>query len=80
MTPEQARRTRMTLRCLRDDLKRELPPVEVGLSGLDHVLVGKVRRLAPTAPRGQKRILSIEHPLVYRTEPTRSCQTCLSRS
>jgi hypothetical protein len=31
-----------------------------------HVLVGEARRLAPAAPRGQKRILSIEHPLVYR--------------
>ncbi len=66
MTPEPARRTRVTLRCLRDDLKLELPPVEVDLGGLDHVLVGEARRLAPTAPRGQKRILSVEHPLVYR--------------
>jgi hypothetical protein len=56
----------VTVRCLRDDLKLELPPVEVDLGGLDHVLVGEARRLAPTAPRGQKRILSIEHPLVYR--------------
>jgi hypothetical protein len=66
MTPEPARRTRVTLRCLRDDLKLELPPVQIDLGGLDHVLVGETRRLAPTAPRGQKRILSIEHPLVYR--------------
>lgn len=36
------------------------------LGGLDHALVGEARRLAVTAPRGQKRILSIEHPLVYR--------------
>ncbi len=56
----------MTLRCLHEDLKLELPPVEVDLGGLEHVLVGEARRLAPTAPRGQKRILSIEHPLVYR--------------
>jgi hypothetical protein len=56
----------VTVRCLRDDLKLELPPVEVDLGGLDHVLVGEARRLAPTAPRGQKRIHSIEHPLVYR--------------
>lgn len=66
MTPEPVRRTRVTLRCLHEDLKLELPPVEVDLGGLDHVLVGEARRLAPTAPRGQKRILSIEHPLVYR--------------
>lgn len=54
------------LRCLREDLRLHLPPVEVDLGGLDHPLVGEARRLAPTAPRGQKRILSIEHPLVYR--------------
>jgi hypothetical protein len=47
-------------------LKLELPPVEVDLGGLDHVLVDEARRLAATAPRGQKRILSIERPLVYR--------------
>lgn len=56
----------MTLRCLREDLRLHVPPVEVDLGGLDHPLVGEARRLAPTAPRGQKRILSIEHPLVYR--------------
>ena len=66
MTITPVRRTRVTLRCLRDDLQLALPPVEVELGGLDHVLVGEARRLAATAPRGQKRILSIEHPLVYR--------------
>jgi hypothetical protein len=66
MTITPVRRTRVTLRCLRDDLQLELPPVEVDLGGLDHVLIDEARRLAATAPRGQKRILSIEHPLVYR--------------
>ncbi len=56
----------MTLRCLREDLHLHLPPVEVDLGGLDHPLLDEARRLAPTAPRGQKRILSIEHPLIYR--------------
>lgn len=56
----------MTLRCLRDDLHLALPPVEVDLGGLDHPLIAEARRLAPPAPRGQKRILSIGHPLVYR--------------
>lgn len=60
------RRTRVTLRCVREDLGLDLPPVEVDLGGVDHPLVAEARRLAPTAPRGQKRILSIEHPLVYR--------------
>ncbi len=66
MSSRRARRTRVTLRCLREDLKIELPPVEVDLGGLDHALVGEARRVAPAAPRGQKRILSIERPLVYR--------------
>ena len=61
-----ARRTRVTLRCLREDLKIETPPVEVDLGGLGHALIDEARRVAPTAPRGQKRILSIERPLVYR--------------
>jgi hypothetical protein len=61
-----ARRTRVTLRCVREDLGLDLPPVEVDLGGLDHPLVAEARRIAPAAPRGQKRILSIEHPLVYR--------------
>lgn len=60
------RRVRVTLRCLRDDLDMELPPVEVDLGSLDHPLVDEARRVAPTAPTGQKRVLSIAHPLVYR--------------
>jgi hypothetical protein len=51
---------------VREDLGLDLPPVEVDLGGLDHPLVAEARRIAPTAPRGQKRILSIDHPLVYR--------------
>lgn len=66
-----ARRTRVTLRCVREDLGLELPPVEVDLGGLDHPLVAEARRVAPAAPRGQKRILSIEHPLVYRIRHSR---------
>jgi len=56
----------VTLRCLREDLDVEIPPVEIDLGGLDHPLIGEARRVAPAAPRGQKRILSIERPLVYR--------------
>ncbi len=44
----------------------EVPPVEIDLGGLDHPLLAEARRLAPAAPRGQRRILSIERPLVYR--------------
>src|ERR1700742_4542878 len=66
MSRKPTRRARPTLRCLRDDLALELPPVEVDLGGLDHPLIAEARRLASTAPRGQKRILSIDHPLVSR--------------
>jgi hypothetical protein len=66
MSARPVRRTRVTLRCLRDDLNLELPPVEVDLGSLDHPLIAEARRLAPSAPRGQKRILSIRQPLVYR--------------
>ena len=60
------RRTRPTIRCLRDDLSLELPTVDVDLGTLDHALLDEARRVAPAAPRGQKRILAIDHPLVYR--------------
>jgi hypothetical protein len=66
MARRPARRTRVTLRCLREDLELAVPPVEVDLGSLEHPLVREARRVAPTAPRGQKRILSIERPLVYR--------------
>lgn len=66
MATRPARRTRVTLRCVREDLGLVLPPVEVDLGNLDHPLVAEARRVAPSAPRGQKRILSIDHPLVYR--------------
>lgn len=66
MTRGPIRRTRVTIRCLRDDLGLELPTVDVDLGGLDHPLLAEARRVAPTAPIGQKRILAIAHPLVYR--------------
>jgi len=45
---------------------RPSPTVEIDPGNLEHPLVAEARRLAPAAPRGQRRILSIEHPLVYR--------------
>lgn len=60
------RRTRPTTRCLRDDLGLALPTVDVDLGTLDHPLLDEARRIAPAAPRGQKRILAINPPLVYR--------------
>lgn len=71
MASRPARRTRVTLRCVREDLGIDLPPVEVDLGTLDHPLVAEARRVAPSAPRGQKRILSIDHPLVYRIRHAR---------
>src|SRR5215207_1855636 len=66
MATRRTRRTRVTLRCVRVDLELGIPPVEVDLGALDHPLIAETRRIAPAAPRGQKRILAIEHPLVYR--------------
>jgi hypothetical protein len=66
MATRPARRTRVTIRCVREDLGLDLPSVEVDLGSLDHPLVAEARRVAPAAPRGQKRILAIAQPLVYR--------------
>lgn len=60
------RRVRVTLRCLRDDLDLPLPTVDVDLGRLEHPLLDESRRVAPEAPTGQKRILAIDYPLVYR--------------
>jgi len=61
-----SRRARPTIRCLVDDLGIELPGLDADLGDIDHPLMEEVRRLAPTSPQGQKRILAIDHPLVYR--------------
>jgi hypothetical protein len=66
MSAPPERRTRPTIRCLHDDLCIELPTVDVDLGSVEHPLMDEVRRVSPTAPRGQKRILAIDHPLVYR--------------
>jgi hypothetical protein len=60
------RRARPTLRCLVDDLGIATPPLDVDLGEIDHPFLDELRRVAPTSPEGQKRILSIEKPLVYR--------------
>jgi hypothetical protein len=66
MSAVPERRPRPTIRCLRDDLDIELPTVDVDLGSTEHPLMHEARRVAPAAPRGQKRILAIDHPLVYR--------------
>jgi hypothetical protein len=45
----------VTLRCLHEDPRLEMLPVEVDLGSIDHPLVAEARRIAPAAPRGQKR-------------------------
>src|ERR1700735_1378502 len=46
MPSKPERRTRVTLRCLREDLDVGLPPVEIDLGSLDHSLIAEARRLA----------------------------------
>ena len=60
------RRARPTIRCLLDDLNIDLPDVDVDLGDLVDPMLEELRRIAPTSPRGQKRVLSIDQPLVYR--------------
>jgi hypothetical protein len=60
------RRARPTIRCLTEDLGLRLPSLDVDLGELDEPWLGEVRRIALASPQGQKRILAIDHPLVYR--------------
>lgn len=60
------RRVRATIRCLQEDLGIRLPGADTDLGQLNHPLVEECRRLAEVAPQGQKRILSIDFPLVFR--------------
>jgi hypothetical protein len=60
------RRARPTIRCLVEDLGVELPDLTTDLGELDDPWLVELRRVAPTSPTGQKRILAIDHPLLYR--------------
>ena len=60
------RRARPTIRCLVEDLGIELPDLSIDLGELDDPWIAELHRIAPTSPRGQKRVLAIAHPLVYR--------------
>jgi len=57
---------RITLRCLVEDLGLELPGIDRPIGLIDHPMLKEARRVAPASPQGQKRILSIRHPPVYR--------------
>jgi hypothetical protein len=60
------RRARPTIRCLTNDLGLDLPPLDVDLGEVEHPWMNELRRVAPGTPQGQKRILSIDRPLLYR--------------
>jgi hypothetical protein len=60
------RRGRLTLRCLQEDLGLAIPGLNVDLGLLDHHWLRELVRVTPDSPVGQKRIESIETPLVYR--------------
>ena len=60
------RRARPTIRCLTEDLGLELPGLRVDLGEIDDSWMDELRRIAPISPQGQKRVLSIAHPLVFR--------------
>lgn len=59
-------RARPTIRCLTEDLGLELPGLDVDLGEIDDPWINELRRIAPRSPLGQKRILAIAQPLVYR--------------
>lgn len=44
----------------------DLPDLETDIGTIVHPAMEEAHRLAPDAPRGQKRIESIDHPLMYR--------------
>jgi hypothetical protein len=60
------RRARPTIRCLTEDLGLELPELDVDLGDFHDPWLDELRRIAPHSPAGQKRILSIRSPLVFR--------------
>jgi hypothetical protein len=60
------RRGRPTLRCLTEDLGLSIPALDVDLGDLADPWLDELRRIAATSPLGQKRILCIDRPLIYR--------------
>lgn len=60
-------RPRPTIRCLTQDLGIGLPGLDVDLGeDILDALIEELRRVAPESPKGQKRVLSIDDPPVYR--------------
>lgn len=65
-TVMSVRSARPTIRCLTEDLGIEMPSLDVSLDDLEHPWLEELQRVADVSPEGQKRILAIDHPLVYR--------------
>ena len=61
-----ASRIRPTLRCVVEDLGLPIPELDVDIGSLDDPLVREAQRIAPDSPKGQKRILVIKSPLIFR--------------
>lgn len=66
MSQVRRRRGRPSIRCLTEDLGIGLPDLTVDLGEMDVPWLVELGRIAPTSPIGQKRVLAIEHPLVFR--------------
>jgi len=49
-----------------EDLRLEIPSLDIDLGSLTDPMLAEARRVAPESPTGQKRILAIRSPLVYR--------------
>jgi hypothetical protein len=60
------RRARPTIRCLTEDLGFEIPGLGVSMGDIEGAWLDELRRIAPASPLGQKRILAIAQPMVYR--------------
>jgi hypothetical protein len=61
---------RISLRCYTEDLGLPLPSLDEELDA-EHPIVAELKRRAPSAPQGLKRILAITSPLVYRLQRSR---------
>ena len=63
MSTKPERWTCVTLRCLREDLKVEVPPIEIGLGNLNRPLVAEAHRARPGGQRTQRARHARQQPL-----------------
>ena len=61
-----ARRARPTVRCLRDDLKLPIPPIDKPLDELDHMLVSKAVQQFGDAGSARERIRAIDDQVLFK--------------